>query len=145
MVKARPSIFGMVERGGRVRARVVANRDMATLRPILDEHVSKNAILYTDEWALYVNVGREFAAHHRIKHQDGLYAQGHVHTQTIEGFFGSVKRGLSGVQHHVSAKWLQIYVDEFSFKYNHRDDGIPMFRLLMGRVRQSSVSPASAS
>jgi len=83
---------------------------------------------------LYDELGTEFAAHHQIKHQAGIYARGHVHTQTVEGFFGNVKRGLSGVQHNVSRKWLQSYVDEFAFKYSHRDDGIPMFKLILERI-----------
>lgn len=133
-VKARPTIFAMVERGGRARAVVLPNRSKEAIRKALRENVSPDATIYTDEWALYDELGTEFAAHHQIKHQDGIYARGHVHTQTVEGFFGNVKRGLSGVQHNVSRKWLQSYVDEFAFKYSHRDDGVPMFKLVLARV-----------
>ena len=144
-VSARPSIFGMVKRGGRVRARVVADRSMQTLEPILRENVSADAVLYTDERALYTRLGQNFAEHHRIKHKDGIYADGHVHTQTIEGFFGNVKRGLSGVQHSVSVKWLQTYVNEFAFKHNHRADGVPMFGVILRNVRKGATSAASAA
>ncbi|MHB1242592.1 MAG: IS1595 family transposase [Gaiellaceae bacterium] len=128
------TIVGMVERGGRVRARVVPDRKHPTMRSIMRENVSPDATIYTDEWPPYIGLGRNYAAHYRIKHKDKIYADGHIHTQTIEGFFGNVKRGLSGVQHNVSRKWLQSYVDEFAFKYNHRDDGIPMFKLFLARV-----------
>jgi transposase len=133
-VKARPTIFAMVERGGRVRALVLPNRNKETLRKALRENVSPDAILFTDEWAMYDELGQEFAEHHTISHKDAVYADGHVHTQTVEGFFGNVKRGLSGVQHNVSRQWLQTYVNEFAFKYSHRDDRVPMFRLLLTRI-----------
>lgn len=143
-VKARPTIFAMVERGGRVRAVVLPNRSKAAIQDALRQNVSPDATLYTDEWALYDDLGRGFAAHHQIKHQEGVYALGHVHTQTVEGFFGNVKRGLSGVQHNVSRKWLQSYVDEFAFKYSHRDDDVPMFRLMLGRIAVTSASPQTS-
>jgi transposase-like protein len=124
----------MVERGGRVRVRVVPNRHATTLQPILTENVSPDATLYTDELGLYVSLGRDFASHRSIKHQDGVYAEGDIHTQTIEGIFGTVKRGLSGVQPNVSRRWLESYVREFAFKYNHRHDKAPMFKIMLERV-----------
>jgi transposase len=136
-VHARPTIFAMVERGGRVRVRVIPNRAKQTIHDLIRQNVSPDATVYTDEWAMYDGLERQFAAHHQIKHKDGVYAQGHVHTQTVEGFFGNVKRGLSGVQHNVSRKWLELYVSEFAFKYNHRNDGVPMFKLMLGNVRTS--------
>lgn len=151
MAADKATIFGMVERGGRVRVRVVSDRSKDTLQRIIRENVSPDAILFTDEWPLYVGLGRDFAGHYRIKHKDQIYADGYVHTQTIEGFFGNVKRGLSGVQHNVSRKWLELYVSEFAFKYNHRDDGVPMFKLFLrnvGKAASASSSgalPASAS
>jgi transposase len=147
-VHARATIFAMVERGGRVRAMVVPDRGKSTLRGIITRNVSPDATIYSDEWALYTNLDQEFAGHYQIKHKDGVYAQGHIHTQTIDGFFGNVKRGLSGVQHCVSRKWLQFYVDEFAFKYNHRDDGVPMFKIFLRNVRKAasaSAPPALAS
>ena len=143
-VSQRPSILAMVERGGRVRVKVVSERSMANIEPFVRDNISPEATLYTDEWALYVGLGSRFAAHHRIAHKDGIYADGHVHTQTIEGFFGNVKRGLSGVQHNVSRKWLEIYVQEFAFKYNHRNDGVPMFRLLLDRIAARATSCPSS-
>jgi transposase len=149
-VKARATIFAMVERGGRVRIKIINDRGENTLKNIIRANVSPDATIYTDEFALYAGLGREFAGHYQIKHRDGVYAQGHVHTQTIEGFFGNVKRGLSGVQHNVSRKWLELYVSEFAFKYNHRDDGEPMFKIFLRNVRKAASAsepspPALAS
>jgi transposase len=143
-VSDRPTIFAMVERGGRVRVRVITDRGENTLKNIIRANVSRDATLYTDEFALYGGLGREFAAHHQIKHRDGIYADGHVHTQTVEGFFGNVKRGLSGVQHNVSRKWLELYVSEFAFKYNHRDDAEPMFKIFLRNVRGAASASESS-
>jgi transposase-like protein len=142
-VTARPTIFAMVERGGRVRVKVFPNRNAASLEQVIRANVSPDATIYTDEWPGYGRIGHEFAAHHQIKHSESIYAQGHVHTQTIEGFFGNVKRGLSGVQHNVSRKWLERYVTEFAFKYNHRDDDVAMFKLFLRRAVVTSLAATS--
>lgn len=91
-----------------------------------------------DEWALYDGLSRDFAGHFKIKHHDSVYADWNIHTQTVEGFFGNVKRGLSGVQHNVSRKWLENYVNEFAFKYSHRDDGVPMFKLFLRNIKKNA-------
>jgi transposase len=57
---------------------------------------------------------------------------GHIHTQSIEGFFGLVKNGLHGVYHSVSARWLQGYLNEYAWRYNRRDNGRAMFLDLLG-------------
>jgi transposase-like protein len=143
-VTNRPTIFAMVERGGRVRVAVIPTRSKETIHGLIRQNVSPEATVYTDEWALYSDLGHDFAAHHQIKHKDGTYADGHIHTQTVEGFFGNVKRGLSGVQHNVSRKWLELYVSEFAFKYNHREDGVPMFRLMLANIAKGITSPSAA-
>ncbi len=97
-----PDDLAMVERGGRARAIVVPDRSRETLHAAIRANVSPDATIYTDEFTLYAGLGAEFARHYTIKHTESIYAQGDVHTQTIEGFFGNVKRGLSGVQHNVS-------------------------------------------
>jgi hypothetical protein len=71
--------------------------------------------------------------HRTIRHRDRLYAQGDVHTQTIEGFFGLLKNALRGVHHGVSDKWLQGYLNEYCWRWNHRHDGREMFRTLVER------------
>jgi transposase len=133
-------VLAMVERGGRVRTVVIPDRSAETIATVIEANVSPDATIYTDEFPLYVGIGRKYADHHRIKHRDKVYAIGQVHTQTVEGFFGNLKRGLSGVQHSVSRKWLGLYVQEFAFKYNHRDDREPMFRIFLRRL---TTAPSS--
>ena len=74
----------------------------------------------TDDNHMYKAVGREFASHQTVNHTNKEYARGNVTTNTVEGFFSILKRGLIGTFHHVSPKHLGRYVDEFSFKYNNR-------------------------
>ena len=63
-----------------------------------------------------------------------MYVRGAVHTQTIEGFFSLFKNGVRDVYHSVSVKWLQGYVNEYVWRYNHRDDGAAMFKTLLKRA-----------
>ena len=64
---------------------------------------------------------------------------GHVYTQTIEGFWSLLKRGIGGVYHQVSGKYLQSYCDEYAFRYNHRNDGQPMFTSLLAQVFERAL------
>jgi transposase len=128
-------VFAAVERGGRVRARVVPNVREATLAPHIHEFVLPSSMIYTDEWKGYDRLGKGFT-HRRIKHKERIYVDGDVHTQTIEGFFGLVKNGIRGVYHSVSRKHLQGYLDEYAFRYNNRDSETPMFWAILDRVQK---------
>ena len=77
-----------------------------------------------------------YVNHKRIQHGLKLYVSGDIHTNTIEGFWSLLKRGISGVYHSVSSSYLQSYVNEYSFRYNHRDDLKPMFFLVLERISQ---------
>jgi transposase-like protein len=125
-------VFGAVERGGRIKATVIA--DSRGLRNHVATHVLPSSVVFTDEWRGYVGLDRTYKAHHRIRHQERIYVDGDVHTNTIEGFFGNLKNGLRGTYHAVSRKWLQSYLDEFTWRYNHRHDERAMFRLLLSRA-----------
>jgi transposase len=74
------------------------------------------------------------------QHTARVYVLGDVHTQTIEGFWSLVKRGISGAYHTVSAKHLQSYLDEYSFRYDHRRDADGMFAACVGRIAQAQVA-----
>ena len=134
--KDKQPIFGVVEREGRVITKVVADVKEKTLLPIVAERVLPASIVYTDSYTSYDNVrkmGNDYR-HERINHTAGIYVMGQVHTQTIEGFWSLLKRGIGGVYHSVSAKYLQSYCDEYSFRYNRRAANEPMFTSLLGQV-----------
>jgi transposase len=127
-------VFAMVERQGRVKAVTVENARRVTLLPIVTEHVLPVSTVYTDELSSYDTLGRYGYRHERIPHSERVYVSGNVHTNIVEGFFGNVKRGISGNYHSVSQKWLQGYLNEFVWRYNHRDDAQPMFKTLLLRA-----------
>jgi transposase-like protein len=127
-------IIGMVERGGKVRA-YVQPRDGAL--DTVSRRVSPDATVYTDEWAGYRNLHSTHPTHFTIRHADRIYARGHVHTNAIEGFFGNVKNGIAGNYHGVSSKWLQGYLNEFAWRYNHRYDRRADFQTLLLRSARS--------
>ncbi len=127
-------VFGMVERGGRVRAMTLPSSRGYTLKGPIHQHVLPEAQLFTDEYKGYWGLDKTYASHERIEHGLRVYVRGNVHTNTIEGFFGNVKNGIAGNYHGVSAKWLQGYVNEYAWRYNHRDDPRAMFATLMLRA-----------
>ncbi len=88
----------------------------------------------TDEFGGYKDLGREFERHSVICHSKGEYARGPITTNTVEGYFSILKRGLTGVYQHVNSKHLKRYVGEFDFRYNNRkiSDGEPTNVALLG-------------
>jgi hypothetical protein len=95
-------------------------------------NVNPDAILYTDDWMSYRPLRRVYAGHRVINHSVGSYVEGDTYTNTIEGFFGNLKTGMRGAYKQVSRKWLQSYVDEYAWRYNHRHRGRrSMFHLLL--------------
>jgi transposase len=127
-------VQGMVERGGIIRA--VVNPTHPLLANVV-EHVMPGSMVYTDEASAYRRLPKRGYAHRRVHHLQHVYVSGDAHTNTIEGFWSLMKRGISGVYHAVSAKYLQMYVDEYTFRYNHRNDGGAMFRTVANRAASS--------
>ena len=112
--------FALVERGGRVRSVHVPAANAATLRPILKAHVDQKSFLMTDDAGQYRVIGPEFAGYASVNHGADEYVRGDAHTNTIEGYFSILKRGITGVYHHVSQQHLRRYLAEFDFRYNER-------------------------
>jgi ribosomal protein L37AE/L43A len=132
-------VWGAVERGGRVRAAVVRHSSAPILMGQARKYVLPSSTVFTDEAGQYNALSREGYRHRRIKHSAQVYVKGTVTTNTIEGFWGLVKNGIAGTYHAVSEKWLQGYVNEYAWRYNHREDTFPMFFSLL----QTAARPAS--
>lgn len=142
----RPTIWGAVERGGRVRAKVVKSRGTLDVEPAIHTHVLPSSVIFTDEWKGYSHrIGDTYRGHKRIRHLERVYVDGDVHTQTIEGFFGLLKNGIRGVYHSVSGRYLQNYLDEYAWRYNHRHDSRPMFWTILDQVRKDALAAATPS
>jgi IS1 family transposase len=116
------AVVGAVKRKGNVIARVVLGTDAATITNFVREAVStKVSLLCTDDYNSYAALNLEYP-HAAIRHSDGHHVVGAVHTNTIEGFWSLLKRGIMGSFHKVSRKYLPLYVAEFSFRYNNREN-----------------------
>ena len=128
-------VFGMVERGGSVAAFTVPDAKAKTVMGHIESRILPASIVYTDEWQAYWNVGKRGYDHRRIYHAEKVYVSGDIHTNTIEGFFGLLKNGIRGTYHSVSKKWLQSYVNEYTFRYNQRSNTTrSMFGTLLDRA-----------
>jgi transposase-like protein len=145
-------VVALVERGGRVRAFPVARVTSATLQNAIRERVSLDARMMSDEFKGYHGLDMGFAGHETITHSKGEYVRGNVHTNTVEGFFSLLKRGINGAFHHVSKGHLHRYCSEFEFRYNHRaglgvSDGQRAAALVLGAEgkRLTYKQPSSAS
>ena len=114
------AVMSLVERGGRAASYHVADVSAATLRSILVTAVSQKSTLDTDESRTYGAFGWRFAGHETVNHSIKEYVRDSVHTNSAEGFFSILKRGIYGTYHHVSEAHLKRYLCEFDFRYNHR-------------------------
>lgn len=132
--EAQPKVLGMVERGGRIRVRVIPSRRGPALSREVRANVNPASILFTDDWQAYRPLRREYLDHRIINHSAGLYANGSTHTNTIEGFFGNLKTGMRGAYKKVSPRYLQSYLNEYAWRYNHRRSGRGMFESLLLRA-----------
>ena len=135
--EAKATVLGMVERGGRVRARVVPKRRGEGFSAELRGHINPESILYTDDWVAYKPLSRHFADHRVINHSAGSYVEGDRYTNTIEGFFGNMKTGMRGAYKKVSRRWLQSYVDEYAWRWNARRRSGSLFDQLLARASRS--------
>lgn len=118
-VEQKTAVAGIVQRGGNVTAKVVKNTGSKELIGHIKANVKSGATIVTDEWNSYRKLGNDFV-HEVIRHRLGEYANGEFNTNSIEGFWSQLKRGIYGIYHHVSPKHLDKYVDEFEFRYNTR-------------------------
>jgi transposase-like protein len=118
--KGKEPVLSLVERGGRAASHHIANVTAATIRPIILSAVSQQSRLHTDEMRVYPTFGWRFAQHETVTHSAEEYVRGDVHTNSVEGFFAILKRGIYGTYHHISEAHLGRYLYEFDFRYNHR-------------------------
>jgi hypothetical protein len=120
--RRRTPVIGAVKRKGNVVARVVLGIDGTTVDEFVHEAISKKvSLLCTGAYRVYDHLGDKYP-HGAVDHQAGQHVIGAIHTNTIEGFWSLIKRGIMGSYHKVSRKHLPLYVAEFQFRYNNRDN-----------------------
>lgn len=143
--KNKTRVVGIVERKGKVVAKTAPVRSQFLL-DMAREYIMPDSIVYTDEARGYDHLGTLKTAsgahlgcdHRRIHHSARIYVAGDIHTNQIEGFWSLIKRGIGGVYHSVSAKYLQTYLDEYAFRYNRRDMGNLIFMSILAEVSKQA-------
>jgi transposase-like protein len=123
------TVVSLVQRGGKVRSIHWTRVTGANLKQAVRENVEPDAHIMTDDYQAYRGLRKHFKKHSTIRHSWGIYSRKEgndiIHTNTVEGFFSLLKRGVIGTFHHVSKQHLHRYLSEFDFRYNARkiDDG----------------------
>ena len=127
-------VFALVERGGEIRAQKVDKVTAKTLPAIIRQHVDRDAHLMTDQSPVYARTDEHVLFHSAVDHHRKEYVRGNVHTNTLEGWFSLLKRGINGTFHHVSEKHLDRYISEFAHRYNWRmmDDVARTIKAIQG-------------
>lgn len=134
-------IVGLVQRGGAVKASVVEDVKMRTLESMIVEHVKIGTELFTDEFLSYSKIGSLYP-HQSVSHSKGQYVKGEAHSNTMESFWATFKRGYYGTYHTMSKKHLQKYVNEFVFRHNNRTASlVDAFADAIMRVSESGQLP----
>ena len=118
-VKKTP-VFTLLERNGKVKSQKVETVSAKNLKEIVYKNVDPRSIICTDEFRSYKGLKTDFRDHKVVNHGVKQYVKGIAHTNTVEGFFSILKRGITGVYQHVSKRHLDNYLSEFDFRYNHR-------------------------
>jgi transposase-like protein len=114
------AVLSLVERHGKVRSFHVPNVTANTLVPILAKHAHTDSRFMTDESPIYTGVGWNYDDHQTVNHHQKEYVRGSAYTNTVEGFFSILKRGIYGVYQHVSEAHLHRYLAEFDFRCSNR-------------------------
>jgi transposase len=128
------AVIGIAQRQGKITSKVVVDTKRSTVMPLIQKNVAKTAMIYTDEYPIYDAIDKLGFEHETVNHGIGQYVNGNASTNTIEGYWSLVKRGISGVYHAVSPKYLQSYLNEYQFRYNHRLEESPMFLTMLNRI-----------
>lgn len=128
-------VFGMLERGSKVKAWSVPDVTSQTLNPFIHHYIDKGSIVCTDEWTSYYGLDKHYK-HEVVFHGKGNYVNGDYHTNGMENFWSIVKRTINGSYISVSRKYLQYYINECVFKYNHRESD-QMFRVMLNTICSS--------
>lgn len=142
--KPKEIIMGIVQRRGKAYLKHIPNTNQWTLINQIKENIDKKAFVMSDEYQAYKRLyDHGYPHHYSVIHSNSEYVRKHVvHTNTVEGLWSQLKRGIYGVYRNVSKKYLQAYIDEYTWRYNNRRLGGRMFELLLKQVVEVKVLPS---
>jgi transposase-like protein len=115
------AVAGLLQRNGKVIAKKVKDVSGKTLKSFIKENVKTDSTIMTDEWKSYNGLSLNYN-HSVVKHNIGEYVNGDIYTNTLEGFWSLLKRGIVGQFHYVTPKHINKYINEFCFRYNNRNN-----------------------
>ncbi len=128
--KTKSAVIGMVQRNGKIIAKAITSVDKDSLEEIIKDHIPQDSTIFTDEFSSYKGL-KALYTHDFVIHSEGKYTKtglhNVVHTNTVEGFWSLLKRGVIGIYHYTSKKHLQRYLNEFTFRYNRMGYSITKF------------------
>lgn len=125
-IDSKSIVVGMVQRVGKVKIQITNNRDRRTLQEFILKNITPEIeAIFTDGHTAY----RGLPLHEFVNHSAWEWARGDVHTNTIEGVWSLLKRSIMGAYHHVSEKYLDLYLQELQWKYNNRDKDLWLLTL----------------
>jgi hypothetical protein len=127
------TVFGMTERGGRVKAFAIPTNSKHFLLKTMETNMHKPKRIYTDGWPAYQDLGLKYK-HYTIHHSKKEYVNGDIYTNNIENFWGGVKRGIYGVHRVVHPEYLQKYLNQFAWIYSNRFSKEPLFYVLLDKL-----------
>lgn len=126
-------VVGFIERGGDIIVKHVKRATNKEILPLIEKYIGEGSEVHTDESRIYHSVGKTFT-HKTVVHSASQYVVGNCHTNTIENFWSTLKRGINGIYHHVSEKHLGRYLDEYANRYNTRNlTSQQRFELFLGQ------------
>ena len=111
------AVMGLLERDGKAKLTVIGK---STFKEVVRENVDNNAIIITDTHLSYQGLKNEYTDHLTVNHSEMEFRNGIAYTNSVEGFFSSLKRSIIGIYHQISPKHLQRYCTETSYRYNTR-------------------------
>lgn len=138
--KGKTPVIGVLNRGGDIVAKATTDCSSESLVKNIAKTTKLGSTVMTDEWRGYNALGAIGFNHKRIKHKNGNYVDGDIHTNGIESFWAQLKRSINGTFHHVSSQHLQKYLNEFVYRHNKRHSDVPMFCQMIETVAEQRDS-----
>jgi len=115
------AVMGLLERNGRFEAKTIPTNGRKILMGVINDRVSKDATIMTDEYAGYKAVGKEYR-HETVNHSKGEYVRGNAYTNGVESAWSLFNRSIVGSYHHIDTKHMDAYLDEFEWRFNGREN-----------------------
>ena len=124
-----------------VAAADVKSAGVRTLHPLIKAHIAPGTLIHTDGYKGYIALPKYGYEHRSTNHSIGQFYTPDSYTQNVENLWSHLKRGIKGIYRHVDSRYLQLYANEYAWRYSHRRKGALFFYLLES-VKKTSLQPS---